>query len=40
MEDPDGGRSKITNIFLEIKELSRFLTSIKFIFVGGLARET
>jgi hypothetical protein len=39
LEDPDGGRSEIASICQEIKELSGFVPSIKFLFVGRCANE-
>jgi hypothetical protein len=39
LEDPDGGRSEIASICQEIKELSGFVPSIKFLFIGRSANE-
>jgi ribonuclease HI len=39
LEDPGGSRSEITSICQEIKELSGFISSINFKFIGRLANE-
>jgi hypothetical protein len=39
LEDPGGSRSDITSIYHEIKELSGFISSINFKFIGRLANE-
>ena len=39
MEDTGGCRSVIASICQELKELSGFFTSLKFMYVGRLANE-
>jgi ribonuclease HI len=39
MEDPGGGRSEIACICQDIKELSGFLTSVKFSYIERQANE-